>query len=80
MRSSIPPELDADVQIAAAGNLSPVTRQPRARDDQQTARAFEQADRTVIVACGERPDAATEIDCAAARRQLAVGCARFQLG
>ena len=42
-------------------------------------RRFEQADRAVIVAFGERPDAATEIDRAAAWRQLAVGRARFQL-
>ena len=43
-------------------------------------RRFEQADRAVIVACRKRPDAAAELDRAAARRQLAVGRARFQLG
>ena len=41
---------------------------------------FEQADRAVIVACRKCTDAATELDRAAARRQLAVGGARFQLG
>ena len=43
-------------------------------------RRLEQTDRAVIVACRKRPDAATELDRAAARRQLAVGGARFQLG